>query len=315
MKVAWLFPGQGAQEVGMGKAIAEVSPAAREVFERADAALGEPLSRLCFEGPLEDLTLTANTQPALVATSTAIVAALRERFPDLAPPACAAGHSLGEYSALVAAGALSLEDAVRLCRVRGKAMQDAVPPGEGGMAAAMGIDPGAIRALCDEVAEGDVLGPANFNGPGQIVIAGHAGAIERARARITERGGKAIVLKVSAPFHCALMRHAAERLAPELAAVNVGKPAFPVVANVDGAPNADPDRVRELLVRQIDGPVEWMKSIERMAEDGVTHALELGPGKVLAGLCKRITKRITILNVSGPESLDKVPGFLAGEQA
>jgi [acyl-carrier-protein] S-malonyltransferase len=297
----------------MGKAFAEVSPAARAVFERADAALGEPLSKLCFEGPIEELTLTANTQPALVATSAAIVAALRERFPELAPPAFAAGHSLGEYSALVASGALALEDAVRLCRVRGRAMQEAVPAGEGGMAAVMGIDAEALRAVCAEVAEGEVLGPANFNGPGQVVIAGHAGAVERARATISARGGKVIVIKVSAPFHCALMRPAAERLAPELAAVPIHSLAFPVVANVDGAPNADPDRVRELLTRQIDGPVEWMKSVERMAAEGVTHALEIGPGKVLAGLCKRITKRISVLNVNTPESLEKVPAFLAGE--
>lgn len=297
----------------MGKAFAEVSPAARAVFERADAALGEPLSKLCFEGPIEELTLTANTQPALVATSAAIVAAPRERFPELAPPAFAAGHSLGEYSALVASGALALEDAVRLCRVRGRAMQEAVPAGEGGMAAVMGIDAEALRAVCAEVAEGEVLGPANFNGPGQVVIAGHAGAVERARATISARGGKVIVIKVSAPFHCALMRPAAERLAPELAAVPIHSLAFPVVANVDGAPNADPDRVRELLTRQIDGPVEWMKSVERMAAEGVTHALEIGPGKVLAGLCKRITKRISVLNVNTPESLEKVPAFLAGE--
>ncbi len=298
----------------MGKALADASPAAKAIFDRADRALGEPLSTLCFEGPIEQLTLTANTQPALVATSAAIVAALRERFPELAPPAFAAGHSLGEYSALVAAGALRLEDAVRLCRLRGQAMQEAVPAGEGGMAAVMGLDAEALRALCAEVAEGQVLGPANFNGPGQIVIAGHAGAVERARARISAQGGKAIVLKVSAPFHCALMRPAAERLAPELAAAPVHPLAFPVVANFDGAPNEDAGRVRDLLIRQIDGPVEWLKSIERIAAEGVTLALEIGPGKVLAGLCKRITKKITILNVSSPESLEKVPAFLAGEQ-
>jgi [acyl-carrier-protein] S-malonyltransferase len=299
----------------MGKSVVASSAAARDVFARADAALGEPLSTLCFEGPLEALTLTENTQPALVATSSAVVAALRERYPSLPPPAFAAGHSLGEYSALVAAGAFSLEDAVRLCRVRGQAMQEAVPPGEGAMAAIMGLDPVAIAALCTEAAAGEVLGPANFNAPGQIVIAGHASAVARARELVMSRGGKAIPLKVSAPFHCALMRPAAERLAPALARVDVRQLAFPVVANVDGAPNADPERVRAQLTRQIDGPVEWVRSIERIAAEGVTHALEIGPGKVLAGLCKRIAKHIPVLNVNDAESLEKVAAFLGrGEE-
>jgi [acyl-carrier-protein] S-malonyltransferase len=299
----------------MGKSVVASSAAARDVFARADAALGEPLSTLCFEGPLEALTLTENTQPALVATSSAVVAALRERYPSLPPPAFAAGHSLGEYSALVAAGAFSLEDAVRLCRVRGQAMQEAVPPGEGAMAAIMGLDPVAIAALCTEAAAGEVLGPANFNAPGQIVIAGHASAVARARELVMSRGGKAIPLKVSAPFHCALMRPAAERLAPALARVDVRQLAFPVVANVDGAPNADPERVRAQLTRQIDGPVEWVRSIEWIAAEGVTHALEIGPGKVLAGLCKRIAKHIPVLNVNDAESLEKVAAFLGrGEE-
>jgi [acyl-carrier-protein] S-malonyltransferase len=299
----------------MGKSVVASSAAARDVFARADAALGEPLSTLCFEGPLEALTLTENTQPALVATSSAVVAALRERYPSLPPPAFAAGHSLGEYSALVAAGAFSLEDAVRLCRVRGQAMQEAVPPGEGAMAAIMGLDPVAIAALCTEAAAGEVLGPANFNAPGQIVIAGHASAVARARELVMSRGGKAIPLKVSAPFHCALMRPAAERLAPALARVDVRRLAFPVVANVDGAPNADPERVRAQLTRQIDGPVEWVRSIEWIAAEGVTHALEIGPGKVLAGLCKRIAKHIPVLNVNDAESLEKVAAFLGrGEE-
>lgn len=314
MKVAWLFPGQGSQEVGMGKALAEASPAARAVFDRADAALapggGPAISTLCFEGPLEELTLTANTQPALVTVSSAIVAALRERLPELPPPSFAAGHSLGEYAALVAAGALALEDAVRLCRLRGRAMQEAVPPGAGAMAAVMGLDAAGVAALCADAAEGEVLGPANYNGPGQTVIAGHAAAVERARVLAGSRGGKAVPLKVSAPFHCALMRPAADRLAPELARVEVRAPSFPVVANFDGQPNTDAGRVRELLVRQIDGPVQWLSSIERLAAEGVTHALEIGPGKVLAGLVKRISKQITVLNVSDLESLGRVPGFL-----
>jgi [acyl-carrier-protein] S-malonyltransferase len=312
VKVAWLFPGQGAQEVGMGKALAETSNAARDVFARADAALGAPISKLCFEGPMEELTLTANTQPALVATSSALVAALRERFPDLAPPSFAAGHSLGEYSALVAAGAIDLESAVRLCRLRGQAMQEAVPPGEGAMAAIMGMDEAAVTQLCADAAQGDVLSPANFNSPGQIVIAGHARAVERAKELANARGGKLTPLKVSAPFHCALMRPAADRMAPELARTLVLPPAFPVVANVDAAPNADPARVRELLTRQIAGPVQWVKIIERIAAEGVTKALEIGPGKVLAGLVKRIDKRVAVLNVSDAAGLEKVPAFLAG---
>jgi [acyl-carrier-protein] S-malonyltransferase len=304
----------------MGKALAEASPAARAVFARADAALlaagmEQPISALCFEGPLEALTLTANTQPALVTVSSALVAALRERLPALEAPAFAAGHSLGEYSALVAAGALSLEDAVRLCHLRGQAMQDAVPAGQGGMAAVMGLDAAGVVALCADAAEGEVLGPANFNGPGQTVIAGHASAVERARVLAAARGGKAVLLKVSAPFHCALMRPAAERLAPELARVNIGALSFPVVANVDGVANSDPGRVRDLLVRQIDGPVQWLKSIELLAAEGVTHALELGPQKVLAGLVKRITKQITVLGVSDLESLDRAAATLAAAPA
>jgi [acyl-carrier-protein] S-malonyltransferase len=315
VKVAWLFPGQGSQEVGMGKALAEASPAARAVFARADAALlaaglERPISELCFDGPLEALTLTAVTQPALVTVSSAVVAALRERLPDLGAPAFAAGHSLGEYSALVASGALELEDAVRLCRLRGQAMQDAVPPGAGAMAAVMGLDAAGVLALCADAAEGEVLGPANFNGPGQTVIAGTAAAVERARVLAGSRGGKAVPLKVSAPFHCALMRPAALRLAPALDGVTLRAPAFPVVANVDGAPNLDPDRVRDLLVRQIDAPVQWLRSIEHIAAEGVTHALEIGPGKVLAGLVKRITKQITVLGVSDVESIDRAAALL-----
>lgn len=313
MKVAWLFPGQGSQQVGMGKALAEASPAAREAFERADAALGEPISRLCFEGPMEELTLTANTQPALVATCSAVVAALRERYPGIAP-AFAAGHSLGEYSALVAAGALDLGDAVRLCRLRGIAMQEAVPPGAGAMAAIMGLDPEGVRALCAEAAEGEVLSPANYNAPGQIVIAGQAAAIERARALASSRGGKGIPLKVSAPFHCALMRPAADRLAAELARVAIRPLAFPVVANLDAEPNTDPKRVTELLIGQIDGPVEWVRSIERIAEEGVTHALEIGPGDVLSGLVKRIAKQIgksiTILKVGDMAGIERAGELL-----
>ncbi|WP_129348115.1 ACP S-malonyltransferase [Sorangium cellulosum] len=311
MKIAWLFPGQGAQEVGMGKALAEISPAARGVFARADAALGEPISRLCFEGPIEALTLTSNTQPAIVATSCAVAAALIEHLPNLDPPLYAAGHSLGEYSALVAAGALEVEEAVRLCRIRGSAMQEAVPAGEGAMSALVGLDQDAVLAICAEAAQGEVVSPANYNGPGQIVIAGHNRAVARAGELAVARGGKAISLKVSAPFHCALMRPAAERLRPELERTPLRPLAFPVIANVDAAPNADPERVRSLLLRQVDGTVQWTQTIERMAADGVTHALELGPGKVLAGLVKRITKQIKVLNVSDMAGIERVSAFLS----
>lgn len=311
VKVAWLFPGQGAQEVGMGKALVEASPAARDVFARADATLGFSLSGLCFEGPIAELTLTANTQPGLVAVSSAIVAALRERWPELSPPAFAAGHSLGEYSALVAAGALELEEALRLCRLRGAAMQQAVPPGEGGMAAVIGMDAASVEQLCVDAASGDVLCTANYNAPGQLVIAGHARAVARAAELAKTRGGRLTMLKVSAPFHSALMRPAAERMEPELRRARVRPLAFPVVANVDAEPNDDPARVPELLTRQVDAPVQWAKSVARLAAEGVTRALEIGPGKVLAGLVKRIDKRIQVLNVSDAEGIEEVPAFLA----
>ncbi len=294
----------------MGKALVEASDAARRVFERADAALGWSISKLCFEGPEDELTRTANTQPAIVTTSIAALAALREAMPSLPAPALAAGHSLGEYSALVASGALELEDAVRLVHLRGKAMQDAVPEGQGAMAAIMGGDPDAVRALCADAAQGEVLSPANFNAPGQVVIAGQASAVERAARLAGERKLKAIPLKVSAPFHCALMAPAARAVEQALASVALRAPAFPVVSNVEGTPNADPGRIASLLVRQIDGPVRWEESIQHMAGAGVTQALEIGPGKVLAGLVKRIDKRIAVLGVGDPAAIAKVAEFL-----
>ena len=311
MAIAWLFPGQGTQHVGMGKALFDSSAAAREVFERADAALGWPISRLCFEGPESDLTLTKNTQPAIVTTSIAALAALREAHPDLGEPALAAGHSLGEYSALVASGALSLEDAVRLVHLRGKAMQDAVPEGQGAMAAIMGGDADAVQKLCAQAAEGEVVSPANFNAPGQIVIAGHAAAVARAAKLAGEHKLKAIPLKVSAPFHCALMEPAARAIESALRSIELSPLAFPVVSNVEARPNQDPSHVADLLVRQIDGPVLWEQSVAFMAEHGVRRALEIGPGKVLAGLVKRIDKRIAVHPAGDPDSIAAASDLLS----
>jgi [acyl-carrier-protein] S-malonyltransferase len=314
MSIAWLFPGQGSQAVGMGRDVLDASPAARAVFERVDAALGERLSRLVLEGPEEELTLTANAQPAIVATSLAVLAAVRERVPGLQPPAFAAGHSLGEYSALVASEALTLEDAVRLVRARGRAMQDAVPAGTGAMSAIMGVEAGRLEELCrDATTIGGhplVCSPANFNAPGQIVIAGHAAAVVRVGELVAAEKGRAIPLKVSAPFHCALMAPAARVVETELARTVISAPRFPIVANVDARPNTDAARVKDLLVRQVDGPVCWEATIRLMAEAGVTRALEIGPGKVLAGLVKRIAKEVRVLSVGDVAALDQVAAFL-----
>jgi [acyl-carrier-protein] S-malonyltransferase len=295
----------------MAKDVLAVSAAAREVFARADEALGESLSRLVLEGPEEQLTLTANAQPAIVATSCALLAAIRERVPSLPLPAFGAGHSLGEYSALVASGALSLEDAVRTVRARGLAMQEAVPPGTGAMAAVMGVEPALLAELCAQAAAGDVVSPANFNAPGQIVVAGHAAAVGRLNELVAAKGGKVIPLKVSAPFHCALMAPAARALEARLAEVTVKPLGFPIVANVDAKPNRDALRVKELLVRQVDGAVRWEESVRFMASSGVTRALEIGPGKVLAGLAKRIAKDVKVLSVGDVAALDQVAAFLS----
>ncbi len=295
----------------MGKALYDAFPKAREVFERADAALGWSISKLCFEGPESELTLTANTQPAIVTTSIAALEAVRASVPELGQPVFAAGHSLGEYSALIAAGALSLEDGVRLVHLRGRAMQEAVPKGQGAMAAVMGGDAEAVARLCADAAGSEVVSPANFNAPGQVVIAGHAAAVARASELAASRKLKAIPLKVSAPFHCALMAPAARAVEQALAEVEIGPLAFPVISNVEGRPNSDPARVRELLVRQIDSPVLWSQSMLHMAEAGVDHALEIGPGKVLAGLARRIDKRVRVQLAGDPAAVAEVPAFLA----
>jgi [acyl-carrier-protein] S-malonyltransferase len=301
----------------MGKDVLAESPAAREVFARVDGALGEALSRLVLEGPEPELTVTANAQPAIVATSAAILAAIRERLPGLPAPACAAGHSLGEYSALVAAEALTLEDAVRLVRSRGRAMQEAVPRGVGAMSAILGIEPARVAALCAQAAteRGEVVSPANFNAPGQIVVAGHAGAVARVGELVAAEKGRAMPLNVSAPFHCSLMAPAARVVEEELVRVGVATPRFPIVANVDGRPNTDPSRIKGLLVDQVQAPVRWEDGVRAMVGAGVTHALEIGPGKVLANLAKRIAKDLRVHSVFDLATLEQVPGFLEAARA
>lgn len=285
----------------MGKALCEQSAAARAVFEEADAVLGFPITRLCFEGPEEELRLTANTQPAIVTHSVAAFRELQTRFPErLEGFSFAAGHSLGEYSANVAAGALSLADALRLVRQRGRFMQEAVPPGVGAMAAIVGISPEEVEDACREAAEGEIVSPANYNSPEQTVIAGHTGAVLRACERAAARGAKkAILLPVSAPFHCALMEPAREQMRPLLDATPFADSIVPIVTNVDASATVRPEDLRDALVRQIASPVRWVGSVRLLAREGVGRALEIGPGKVLAGLGRRIEKGITVETFSG----------------
>jgi [acyl-carrier-protein] S-malonyltransferase len=309
MSVAFVFPGQGSQQVGMGRALAEAFPESRAVFEEADAALGFGLSRLCFEGPEAELQLTANTQPAILAAS---AAALRPLLAAGRRPAWVAGHSLGEYTALVAAGALSLADALRTVRRRGQYMQEAVPVGVGAMAAIIGLEPAAIEAACREAAEGEVVSIANANSPGQVVIAGHAGAVERAAERCRAAGAKrAVRLPVSAPFHCALMQPAQDRLEPELRALAFRDPEMPLVRNVDAGVARDAGTCRDGLVRQVSGAVRWQESVERLAGEGVTTFVEVGPGTVLGGLVRRTVKGARVLSVDAPASLEATLGALA----
>ena len=296
MTLALLFPGQGSQSVGMGKALVEASEPARAVFEEADRVLGFSLSKLCFEGPEEELRLTANTQPAILTHSIAALADLRARFPEkLEGAVFAAGHSLGEYSAGVAAGAFSFADAVALVRARGTYMQEASPPGVGAMAAIVGLESELVEAACRDAAQGEIVAPANYNSPEQTVIAGHAGAVARASEACLARGAKrAIALPVSAPFHCALMSPAREKMRPLLEATAFTEAAVPVVTNVDGAPERSGEKLRDALIRQIDSPVRWVESVRRLAREGVDRALEIGPGNVLAGLVRRIDKSIKV---------------------
>lgn len=302
---AFIFPGQGSQYAGMGRDLAENFAVARHLFEEADDALGFKLSAVCFSGPEEDLKLTAITQPAILAAS---IAALRVLQAEKGvTPLFLAGHSLGEYSALVAAGALSFADAVRTVRARGTFMQEAVPVGVGSMAAMLNVPEDELRTICADAAEGEVVSPANYNAPGQIVIAGHASAVARAIDIARERGfRKALSLPVSAPFHCTLMQPAAERLAGVLAAVTVSPFDLPVVTNVEAQPNSDEKRVASLLVSQVCAPVLWEQSIEKMIESGVTSFLEIGPGKVLSGLVKRINKEVVTGNLEDSATLAKL---------
>ncbi|GHF50505.1 ACP S-malonyltransferase [Seohaeicola zhoushanensis] len=312
MSRALVFPGQGAQAIGMGKALAEAYPAAKAVFEEVDAALGEDLSGLIWGGEIETLTLTQNAQPALMATSMAAMRALEAEGFDIASAACVAGHSLGEYSALAAAGALGVGDAARLLRTRGRAMQQAVPVGVGAMAALLGLDLEGARAVAAEAAQGEVCEAANDNDPAQVVVSGHKAAVERAVEIAKGKGAKrAILLPVSAPFHCALMAPAAEVMAEALAWVEIAAPKVPVIANVIAGPVSDPARIRELLVQQVTGAVRWRESVLAMAASGVTEIWEVGAGKALSGMIRRIEKSIECKAVGTPEDVKAAMG-LAG---
>ena len=295
-KVAFVFPGQGSQKVGMGLGAYEASDAARAVFDEADAALGEPLSRLCFEGPEEDLKLTANTQPAVLATSVALLRALDVPFDVVA------GHSLGEYSAHVAAGTLGLADALRLVRKRGQYMQDAVPYGEGAMAAVLKADRAMVERICAEVP--GLVEPVNYNSPQQIVIAGQTAAVSEAGTKLKAAGARASTLPVSAPFHSSLMEPAGARLAEDIAALEFSDPAAPVYVNVDAQPVTDAAAAKQALIRQVSRPVLWEQSVRRMIDDGVSLFVEVGPGRVLSGLLARIHKGAGRVSVQGPKDFD-----------
>lgn len=304
MARAFVFPGQGAQTIGMGRDLAQAYPAAAAVFEEVDAALGQDLSGLIWEGDLEQLTLTANAQPALMATSMAAMRALEAEGVVLGQAAqFVAGHSLGEYSALTAAGTFSVGDAARLLRIRGEAMQAAVPVGVGAMAAILGLDYATVQGVAAEAAQGEVCAAANDNDPAQVVVSGHAGAVARAIELAKAAGAKrALLLPVSAPFHCALMQPAAEAMAEALAAVAMAAPVVPLVANVSAAPIRDPDEIRALLVAQVTGTVRWRESVAWMAEAGVSEVWEVGAGKALSGMVKRIARDLVCTPVGTAEA-------------
>ncbi len=319
--IAFIFPGQGSQKVGMGRTLAEAYPEARDVFDEADAALRPtlepdvevcPLSTLIFDGPESELTLTEYAQPAILTVSIAAYRVLAARG---ITPAFVAGHSLGEYSANVAAGTVAFADAVRIVRRRGMYMQEAVPVGEGSMAAILGLDAETVARACLEAAEGDVVSPANINGAGQVVIAGTTAAVTRAGERAKALGARRVIpLAVSAPFHCALLKPAQERLEPELHALDVRDPRIPVVANVDAEPKRDAASAIDALVRQVSAPVRWEQVVRRLASEGVTTYVEVGPGTVLSGLVKKIHKEATVFNFAAPENLAALEEVFASEK-
>lgn len=311
MTQAFVFPGQGSQAVGMGQALAEAHQEAREVFAAVDAALGQDLSGLMANGPSDELTLTENAQPALMAVSMAVVRVLESRGFNLAEAASyVAGHSLGEYAALTAAGALELEDTARLLKLRGQAMQRAVPVGVGAMAALLGLDFDAVADIANEVSsDSEICGAANDNANGQVVISGHAGAVARACDLAKERGAKrAMELPVSAPFHCALMQPAADEMAAALADTKISAPVVPVIANVTAEATSDPETIRTLLVEQVTGSVRWRESMIWAADKGVTELVEMGSGKVLTGMAKRIDARLSAKALNTPEDIEAFLG-------
>ena len=309
---AFVFPGQGAQTIGMGKALADAYPAARAVFDEVDEALGEKLSALIWEGDIADLTLTANAQPALMATSLAAMRALEAEGVTIAAASYVAGHSLGEYSALAAAGALSVADTARLLRIRGTAMQEAVPVGAGAMAALLGLDFETAKAVAEEAAAGEVCQAANDNDPSQVVVSGHKAAVERALVIAKEKGAKrALLLPVSAPFHSALMAPAADVMAQALADVDISAPKVPLVANVSADAVSDVDAIRALLVEQVTGSVRWRESVLWMGAQGVSEAWEIGAGKALSGMIKRINRDIETRAVGGPDDVVAAAAALA----
>jgi [acyl-carrier-protein] S-malonyltransferase len=306
--IAFLFPGQGSQAAGMGKELAALYPVARQTFEEADTALGFALSQLCFEGPDDKLKMTEITQPAILTMSTAVGRVLKKKG---MLPQFAAGHSLGEYSAHVAAGTLAFADALRTVRNRGKYMQEAVPAGQGAMAAILAMPLDQIQQVCAEAAQGEVVSPANINSPDQIVISGSAKAVERAAELAKQRGAKrAIMLQVSAPFHCALMQPAQDHLSIDLTGLKFSNPAIPVVANIDAAPKTTGEASRNALVQQVTGAVRWSNCVQKLIEMGAKTFVEVGPGKVLTGLMRQIDRAQTVMNVEDEASLQKALGIL-----